>query len=175
MAAKKPTFEEAAKAAYPTLFAAAMVLTANRADAEDAVQETLTRACAAYGSFRGESAPATWMYRILVRVTAKERAGHEAAEVEYDKVPSLNPPPDALAALGEEVAMVLDVLRSLPRRQREIATLFYLEELSYAEIAEALEVSQETVRAALRRARASLRKALGVETHERKVPDEMPG
>lgn len=175
MADGKPRFEEAAKAAYPTLFAAAMVLMENRADAEDVVQETLARACAAYDAFRGDSSPATWMYAILVRLAGKKYGRPEAKQLQGQRLPSLRPEPDTLAALGEEVRMVLEVLRSLPRRQREIATLFYLEELSYAEIARTLDVSQETVQSTLRRARASLKTALGAETRERKVPDELPG
>ena len=45
---------------------AAVALSRNRADAEDAVQEAILRAYGSYGNFRGESAATTWFYSVLV-------------------------------------------------------------------------------------------------------------
>jgi RNA polymerase sigma-70 factor, ECF subfamily len=171
MARGKPAFEEAAKTAYPTLFAAAVILTESRADAEDAVQETLVRACASYDKFRGESAPTTWMYRILVRVATSGREKAKPAKPYPAGFASNAPGPEAIAALDDEKRRIIAALRELPRRQREIVTLFYLEEVPRAEIAEALGVTEEAVKIALRRARAALRRALD----GREVRDEMPG
>lgn len=164
MAREKPGFEEASKAAYPMLFAAAVVLAGSRADAEDAVQETLLRACAAYDKFRGDSSPATWMYAILTRTVAKmhKKPARQPDDIDCVELASVSPGPDARAEADDERRRVLSALRSLPPRQREIATLFYLEEIPKKAVADALCVTEDAVKIALRRARSALRDALGI-------------
>ena len=156
-----------------------MVLTDNRADAEDAVQECVLKACEAYESFRGDSSPTTWMYRILVNVAARRRQN----EARRPRVPlddrmrdSLKSPvrPDLAAEQSDELLSVLCCLRALPPRQREIAALFYLEDLSYAQVAGALGISVDTVKSALCRARQALRRELAAPRAEGKVPNELP-
>jgi len=161
---RKPPFEEAARGAYPRLFKAALVLVDSQADAEDAVQETLVKAWRYYEKFRGESSAMTWMYRILVTEAARSRRKRKAPAA-LDAIPetaSAADGPDATAELDEQSRAVLAALRRLPRRQREIVSLFYLEELAYAEIAAALGVSVGTVKSTLHNAREAMRAALGV-------------
>jgi RNA polymerase sigma factor (sigma-70 family) len=171
----RPEFAEAAKAAYPVLAKAAQVLLEERADAEDAVQEALLRACRAYGEFRWNSSATTWMYTILTRVAAdfRRRRGTEALGETGASIPAQEPGPEAEAELRDESDRLLARLRTLPHRQREIVTLFYLEGLSYQGTAEALGISVGTVKSALSRARAALREELG-EDAERSVDCELP-
>ena len=171
------SFEDAARAAYPALWKAAFVLLDNSADAEDAVQETILRACRAYGSFRGGSSPTTWMYAILMRVAADFRRGRrpmEALDEDRRHLPARTMTPDALAEADDESRRLLEHLRALPHRQKEIVTLFYLEDLSYQQVAGALGVSVGTVKSALSRARAALRETLTAGGAERKVDCELP-
>ena len=148
--------------AYPSLTRAATVLCWSKADVEDVVQETMLGAYKSFGSFRGDSSFLTWAYRILVR--AAQTANHKRAKVlpaEYALTREQQlPPADRTVILDEEARGVIDAIRSLPERQREIITLYLLKEFSYAEISSALEVSLGTVKATIFEAKASLRAAL---------------
>lgn len=115
-----------------------------------------------YESFRGDSSFLTWAYRILVR--AAHAANQKRAKVlpaEYAmSQPQQLPPADRVLIVDEDARGVIDAIRSLPERQREIITLHLLEELSYAEISLAMEVSLGTVKATIFQAKTSLRAAL---------------
>ncbi len=115
-----------------------------------------------YGSFRGDSSFLTWAYRILVRTA--HAANHKRAKVlpaEYGlSQPQHLPPADRAVVLNEDAREVIDAIRELPERQREMITLHLLEELSYAEIGSAMEVSLGTVKATIFEAKTSLRAAL---------------
>jgi RNA polymerase sigma-70 factor (ECF subfamily) len=74
--------------------------------------------------------------------------------------PQQIPSADRSVVLSEDAREVIDAIRELPERQREMITLFLLKELSYAEIASAMEVSLGTVKATLFEAKMSLRAAL---------------
>ena len=62
------------------------------------------------------------------------------------------------------IAKVAGTLAKLPRRQREVLLLFAIAELSYEEIATALDIPLGSVQSALHRARTKVRKALGDNT-----------
>ena len=115
-----------------------------------------------YGSFRGDSSFLTWAYRILVR--AAHAANQKRAKVlpaEYTmSQPQQLPPADRAVMLDEDARGVIDAIRSLPERQREIITLYLLKEFSYAEISSAMGVSLGTVKATIFEAKTSLRAAL---------------
>jgi RNA polymerase sigma-70 factor (ECF subfamily) len=89
---------------------------------------------------------------------ARRRLGRPA-EVE--------PPPD------ETHMEIARALAELPRRQREVAVLRYLLEMSTAEVAATLGIGEGTVKSTLSRARAHLAEALGV--HEVEVTNDVEG
>jgi len=115
-----------------------------------------------YGSFRGDSSFVTWAYRILVR--AAQAANQKRAKVipaEYTIIQPLQfPPADRAVIMDDDARGVIDAIRSLPERQREIITLYLLKDLSYAEISSAMEISLGTVKATIFQAKTSLRAAL---------------
>lgn len=139
-----------------------MVLCWSKADVEDVVQETMLSAYKAFGSFRGDSSFLTWAYRILVRVAGVANRRHSRAlPDEYAAgQPQQLPPADRSVLLDEDARAVIDAIRSLPERQREIITLYLLKEFSYAEISSAMQVSLGTVKATIFEAKTSLRAAL---------------
>jgi RNA polymerase sigma-70 factor (ECF subfamily) len=155
-------FEAVAAQAYPSLTRAATVLCWSQADVDDVVQETMLSAYKSYASFRGDSSFLTWAYRILAR--AAQAANHKQAKVlpaEYALTqPQHLPPVDRTIILDEEAREVVDAIRSLPERQREIITLYLLKQLSYAEISSAIDISLGTVKATIFEAKISLRAAL---------------
>jgi RNA polymerase sigma-70 factor (sigma-E family) len=73
------------------------------------------------------------------------------------------PPADLAVLLSEEHREVVEAMRTLPRRQREVLVLRYWSGLSEAEIAEALGVARGTVKSSAARALAALETRLGVD------------
>jgi len=137
--------------------------------AEDAVQEALVRAW--IRSERGErveSLPA-WVAAVALNQT---RSGWRRAMAER-RARSRLPERSGAAAPSEEHLEVVGALASLPRRQREVAVLRYLLEMSTAEVAAALGIGEGTVKSSLSRARAHLVEALAV--HDTEVTNDVDG
>jgi RNA polymerase sigma factor (sigma-70 family) len=132
--------------------------------AEDIVAQTFLVAYEQRQRFdpeRGELLP--WLYGICSNLLrrhkrAEIRALRALAATDLSTVDS--GAEDRLDA-RRTVAKVAGVLAKLPRRQREVLLLFAIAELSYEEIAAALAIPLGSVRSALHRARAKVRKALG--------------
>ncbi len=131
------------------------------------------RAVKAYPSFRGDASFLTWTYSILLR-TARDANRSRAQGIPHDyamNAPQHLPPVDRAAILDEDARRLVDAVRSLPERQREMVTLHFLRELPYAEIAEALGVSVGTVKATMFEAKMSLRAMLGLKDDYRRSED----
>ena len=151
------------------LFRYAMVLSRNRAEAEDLVQETYVRALKAMGGLRANSNLKVWMFTILRNVwrnqLRKQRTGPRIVELDKGES-SLDPPaerskdPHSLLVSSMEREHVRVAIEQLPVDFREIVVLREYEELTYQEIAELLECPLGTVMSRLGRARARLRALL---------------
>jgi RNA polymerase sigma factor (sigma-70 family) len=125
--------------------------------AEDAVQEALVRAW--IRSERGEhveSLPA-WVAAVALNLT---RSGWRRTMAERRARRRIPERPASAAASSEEHIDMARALETLPRRQREVAVLRYLLEMSTAEVAAALGIAEGTVKSSLARARAHLAEAL---------------
>lgn len=140
------------------------------ADAEDAVQQTFLQAHRALGRGVEPVAEATWLLTIarnvcLTRVDALRRR----ARVEFAEDPSV-----LAASIGAEdappelSAEIVDALSRLPERQRLVLFLREWQELSYAEIAVALETTESAVETLLFRARKALAVQLGLQKRRRR-------
>jgi RNA polymerase sigma-70 factor (ECF subfamily) len=154
-------FEAEALPHVKRLYGTAYRMTGNAADAEDLVQETLLRAFRGFDRFRPGSNIRAWLYTILhhVRTDAFRRAGRRVQTEELaGDGPSVPPPQEGLVWGGETVERAL---ARVPEVFREAVVLRDVEELSYAEIATALDVPQGTVMSRISRGRALLRRALG--------------
>jgi RNA polymerase sigma-70 factor (ECF subfamily) len=122
-------------------------VTGSYESARDAVQEGFARALATRKQFRGDGLLAAWVWRIALRA-ALEAQGKR--EVLLDEVPDPHlVAPDRDSSLAEALAM-------LPPRRRLIVFLRYFGDFSYAEIADACDVSEGTVAATLAQAHESL-------------------
>ena len=145
------------------LFGAAYRMTGNAHDAEDLVQETFLRAYRALDRFQAGSNARAWLLTILqrVRTDAFRRRQRRPQTVELtDDGPQLAVPPaqNALASGYEDLERAL---QALPEAFRTAVVLRDVQDLSYAEIAEALGVPVGTVMSRIHRGRALLREALG--------------
>ncbi|WP_242623256.1 RNA polymerase sigma factor [Pseudonocardia sediminis] len=154
-------FEELARRHQDALFRVAVRVLGNRTDAEDALQEALLDAWKKIGSFRGEAAFSTWMYRIVTnRCTAllrRSRPTVPVSEVGEDVLASTGSrSPERAAEVDAEMAALSRVLGRLPDDQRTCWVLRELEGLGYAEIAEITGAGETAVRGRIHRARTAL-------------------
>lgn len=135
----------------------ALVLTRDREDAEDLVQECLTRAIAAADTWRPGSDLRVWLFRILHNVhmsdLRKKKVRREATLVLPDSV-------DAPQQAHVELQQVLNALDALPEDQRRPIILVALREMSYAEAADTLDVPLGTFMSRLGRGRAAIRRMM---------------
>ncbi|MFI5959157.1 RNA polymerase sigma factor [Cryptosporangium sp. NPDC051539] len=132
------------------------------AEAEDLLGEVFRIAFERRETFdpsRGEVRP--WLYGIAANLVAKHHrseARRLRAMARLSAVP-VEDPADRAVAVADADALwprVLDALEALPEGERQALLLFAWEELSYEEIAFALDVPVGTVRSRLNRARARL-------------------
>ena len=159
-----PTWEEVARRYGRFLYSAAYRLTGNADDAQDLVQEVLLRVRRGLRTYKPGSMEG-WLSRITTNVFLDEvrRRGRRPAESPADDVEDTAPPAaaadEALAAasLDEDVQRALS---RLPEEYRLAVLLCDVMGMSYAEIAEILDVPSGTVRSRIHRGRALLRQAL---------------
>src|SRR5688572_1606441 len=147
----------------PRLSRLAMRLCGDPHAAEDLVGETLLRAASHYSSFRGESAFATWLIRILVncfRDTLRARHGPPAGQAFDEPADPAAPIADQVSAseLGERVARCVS---ALPPRQREALVLTVYEGLGSEEAAGVMQTTAQNVRVLVHHARERLKQQLG--------------
>nr|WP_130423318.1 sigma-70 family RNA polymerase sigma factor [Edaphobacter modestus] len=151
------------------LYRYAMVITRNRADAEDLVQETYVHALEAVERLRENSNIKGWLFTILRNLwfnqLRKRRNSPTIMEMDGDDYTAdslVGNARDAHAILvsNEDSIIVRSAINSLPVEFREVILLREFEELSYQEIANVLGCPAGTVMSRLARARAKLRTAL---------------
>jgi RNA polymerase sigma-70 factor, ECF subfamily len=136
-------------------------VTGSRESARDAVQEGFAIALAKRSQFRGGSLEA-WIWKIALRCALEGRRAGRRAELNGN-LDSLDP---RLVA-PERDPLLADAIRSLAPRRRLMVFLRYFADLSYADIAEACDVREGTVAAALAQARDALAWELDTERARR--------
>jgi len=154
-------FESEALPHLRSLYGSAFRMTRNAHDAEDLVQETFLRAYRAFDGFTPGTNIRAWLYTILhrVRTDAFRKAGRSPRTVEMEgEGPAVPPPQDALASGGEDLERAL---QSLPEVFRTAVVLRDIQDFTYDEIAQILEVPVGTVMSRIHRGRAQLRTLLG--------------
>ncbi len=170
------------------LYAAAMRMARNPADAEDLVQETMLKAYRAYDTFTEGTNLKAWLYRILTntyinRYRKAQRRPNETdlGEVEdlylYRRVGSeesadMSRSAEDLLLEGLVESDIKEAVEALPEHFRLPVLLADLEGFSYKEIAEILEIPIGTVMSRLHRGRKQLQRALWEFANQRGlVPD----
>ena len=146
-----------------SLFALAVSLGGNAADAEDLVQETFAGAYRGLGTFEGRASVKTWLTRILIRQLARHLSRVRRRKAVFRPLEAT--PEDALGDASPVAAAdarmdVTAAIRSLGPEHREVIVLREIQGLSYEEMAEILEVPRGTVESRLFRARRELQERL---------------
>ncbi len=158
------SFEAQALAFIDRLYAAAVRLTANEADAEDLVQDTYLKAFRSADKFRPGTNLKAWLFTILHNtfLNDRRRAGRNPVEAAGDLVEQA-PAPAAAGQTPEQILMraSLDAdlqaaLDSLPPAFRQAVWLRDVEEFTYAEIARMLGIPLGTVMSRISRGRRLL-------------------
>lgn len=130
--------------------------------ADDIAQDVCVKLAGAIRGFSGEAAFATWLWRIVYNAAVDHtRRNRHLSLVGSDVVTALIDGTDA--ATPETEAMARDLwtaVRALPTQQRDAVLLVYAEDLSHAEAAAVMNVSEKTVSWHLHEARKTLKKLL---------------
>lgn len=153
-------FTELVRRHQHKLWAVAMRTLRDREDAADALQDALISAYRNAGSYRGDAAVSTWLYRVVVNACLDRLRRAKAR-------PAVPLPDYDLAHRGDDHAATearLDLqqaLAQLPEHQRAAIILVDLHELSVSEAAQALGVAEGTVKSRCSRGRAMLAQILG--------------
>lgn len=125
--------------------------------AEDVVQETFIKAWRGHGTYTGTAPLRNWVLRIAHNVGVSTlRAIREEAR-DPQRLPE-GQPAEEVELVVMRRAEIVDVLGRLDELSRSIMILREVDGLSYAEIAEILEVSLPTVKTRLYRARGTLKR-----------------
>lgn len=133
----------------------AVVLTRNKDEAEDLVQETLVRAIAASDTWKPGSDLRVWLFRILHNAYVSDRRKQKVRNEARLDLPEPSAEADPAARL--EALQVLDALQNLPEHQRRPIVLVALEDMNYGDAAKALGVPLGTFMSRLGRGREALR------------------
>jgi len=168
------TFQDYFHTHKDRVFNTALSLLQNWEEAEELTQDVFVAAYEAIGSFRGQSSMHTWLYRITVNKAldrikarkAQKRFGFTLSlwrqteqEEKTLEVPDFIHPGVLLERQESSVAL-FKAIAKLPENQQSAFVLAKIEQLSYAEIAQVLEIRIPAVESLLVRARQKLRELL---------------
>jgi RNA polymerase sigma-70 factor (ECF subfamily) len=143
-------------------------LTTSEEEALDTTQEIFLRVWRGLPGFRGEAKLSTWVFQIAWNYLRAHRRkmgrtlqiigeDMDAAQEIVDSAADIGPDPERRAQATELLGRVEEALKQLPEHYRVVVWLRDGEDLSYQEIADALDVPIGTVRSRLARAREALR------------------
>ncbi len=157
------------------LYGAALRMTRNPADAEDLVQETMLRAYRSFQSFEPGTNLKAWLFRILTNayINIYRKKQREPQKVSADELedfdlyqelkghdPQFQQTPENIVLDSLVDSDILTAIEELPEQFRLAVMLSDVEDFSYAEMAEIMDVPMGTVMSRLHRGRKALQKRL---------------
>jgi RNA polymerase sigma-70 factor (ECF subfamily) len=151
------------------VYRAARAILRDDEEAADVVQETWVRVYRKLGQFAGRAKFSTWLTRIGVYEARARwrksraravRAPESAAAKEAGNEPDTGLDPERGVLVREVRALLESAIEDLPDHYRTVFMMRVVEEMSTAETAEVLNLTQDVVKTRLRRARALLREKL---------------
>jgi RNA polymerase sigma-70 factor (ECF subfamily) len=136
-------------------------------EAQDLTQEVFLRAYKAFERLRPDSNYRAWLYKIATHCAyttlkrGQRRIQHSAPlEDEQEDLADTGPLPDQQAAQHETLAAIRRIITALPAKQQAAVMLRHVQGLNYAEIATALDCSEDSARANVYQAVRRLRREL---------------
>ena len=161
-------FEELMQSHESRIYAIALRMMGNREDAQDCAQEAMVRIYRAMGSFKGQSALATWIYRITMNTCLDELRRRKARKVtSLDSLVDNGWSPTDTGDTPEEHGLHVEkqnslnqAIQSLPDDMRAAIILRDVKGYSYDEIASILDANVGTIKSRISRGREKLREIL---------------
>jgi RNA polymerase sigma-70 factor (ECF subfamily) len=169
LAGDEKAYRELVEMYQGQVFSLALRMVRRREDAEDATQETFVRMFRALERYDTNRPFAAWLMTIASRLcidqirrrrvnpvslTQTEPGSDEAYEMDVEDP---GPGPDEITSHSEEERRGNELIQSLPPHYRVVVVLRHLQDLSYEEIAQALNLPLGTVKARIHRAREILK------------------
>lgn len=152
----RPTFAEVYETQFNFVWRCVASRGVPRSAVDDAVQEVFLVVHRKLPTFEGRSSMRTWLWTIVRRVVRdhlrKRGNASEGEPLEDDHTSNLQGPAEALDQKAA-VQILESLLAPMSEVQREVFVMYEIEEMTGAEIAEALGVNENTVRTRLRAAR----------------------
>ena len=155
--AEATNYEDFVRARSAALYRKAYLLTGSRVDAEDLVQVALVKLYVAWK--RAGRAPSVEAYALRVLVNAFV-SGRRPARFTRERLVSELPESPSPEPAPEDGMVLWPIVHRLPPKQRAVVVLRYLDDLSEAEIADALGVAPGTVKSTAAAAMKNLRTML---------------
>lgn len=160
--------EELMQSHESRIYAIALRMMGNREDAQDCAQEAMVRIYRAMGSFKGQSALATWIYRITMNTCLDELRRRKARKVtSLDSLVDNGWSPTDTGDTPEEHGLRVEkqnalnqAIQSLPDDMRAAIILRDVKGYSYDEIASILDANVGTIKSRISRGREKLREIL---------------
>ena len=157
------------------VFSLAVRMLRSDEDAEDATQETFVRVFRSLDRYDPARPFAAWIFTIAARLCIDQmrrrrirpvplvQRDPDSEEERTLDVEDPSPGPETLASFEEEERRTKDLIDGLPPHYRIVVMLRHQQDLSYEEIAEALQLPLGTVKARIHRARALLKERISGE------------
>lgn len=180
-------FEELVRTYEKTVYNLALRMTGNREDAFDLTQTTFLKAWHAISLFQFDSKFSTWLCRIAsnacVDFLRREKRRRTVSLTLLDdeeqpyEIPAvdLDADPAVIAEAASEKERVLAALYALPQEYRMALSLRAMEDMTYEEIAAALDLKTGTVKSRISRAREMLRQSFAGNFSENKASKQEKG
>ncbi len=168
-AAEVADFDALVRAHRPGVYRFLLASLRDSAAADDLTQECFLRAYRARGSFRGGAGVRTWLMQIAVNLVRShlasarfkfwKRAANDAIDLGEagDQIGDGETSPEQAALARQRVTAVWNAAQSLPRQQRTVFFLRFVEDMEVLEIAAATGLAEGTVKAHLFRALEAVR------------------
>ncbi len=135
------------------------------ADASDVTQLVFVRAYRGLGAFRGAATVRSWLYRIGINCALtwlRDHRREEPTEIADDALIDANPAPARLI-VGEQGARLRRAIELLPPKQKLVLELRVFDDLSFKEVAELADCTENTAKVNFHYAVKRLRDILGAE------------
>ena len=151
-------FAELFRASWARLYRLALAVSGDRAAAEDDLQNAFAKVYSSWGRVRRADNPEAYVRRMVLNEVL---GGRRNGFLKRERPRALVEPPGSVASPEAGVVerdAIWTAVQSLPARQRAVVVLRYYEDLSEAEIAEALGCSRGTVKSQASAALTALRR-----------------
>jgi len=141
------------------IYRLAVAIVGNRALAEDAAQEALLRIWKGLAGFRGGSTLSTWIYSITRNASLTALAAARSRAASSMEEPTVRAAAEGYGAWGAPARARFDVEALVGRlrpQYQQVLRLYYMQERSYDEVAQMLDLPMGTVKTLLHRAKLEL-------------------